>query len=104
MLTPEQLTELRHAVPSGPNKIPQAMTLAGVTQVQIAEGTGFTQSYISRIQNGNYEALPGETMRSVAVFFGCSIEDLFPAPEPASDDDPSSEPSDLAADAVRGGR
>lgn len=87
------------------------MTLAGVTQVQIAEGTGFTQSYISRIRNGNYDGLPGETMRALAVFFGCSIEDLFPAPppqasEPTADGEPSTESPDLDVEpaAVRGGR
>lgn len=57
------------------------MELADVTQVQIADKTGHTQSYISKVQNGRYSDLPGETMRSFADYFGCQIEDLFPARE-----------------------
>lgn len=63
------------------NRIARAMELAGVTQVQVAERTGFTQSYVSRVLNGRYSALPGETMRTFADVFGCAIEDLFPARE-----------------------
>lgn len=55
------------------------MELAGVTQVQLAERTGYTQSYISKVQNGLYGDLPGETMRTFAHVFGCSIEEMFPA-------------------------
>lgn len=72
---------MRRTPPTGRNRIPEAMDLSGVTQMQIAAGTGFTQSYISRIRNGRYDAMPGETMRALATFFGCSIEDLFPARE-----------------------
>lgn len=57
------------------------MELADVTQVQLQAATGFTQSYISRIKNGRYADLPGETMRTLAEYFGCPIEDLFPARE-----------------------
>jgi len=57
------------------------MELAAVTQVQIAERIGLTQSYISKVKNGDYTDLPGETMRAFAEYFGCAIEDLFPARE-----------------------
>jgi transcriptional regulator with XRE-family HTH domain len=81
VLDPQQVEELRRTKPDGRNRVAQAMQLASVTQVQIAERTGFTQSYISRIQSGQYGDLPGETMRTFAQFFGCTIEDLFPARE-----------------------
>ena len=57
------------------------MDMANVTQVQLANKTGFTQSYISRILNGRYSDLPGETMRTLADSFGCAMEDLFPSPD-----------------------
>jgi transcriptional regulator with XRE-family HTH domain len=55
------------------------MELAEVTQVQLAEATGLTQSYISRIKNDRYDDLSGDTMRSLAGYFGCALDDLFPA-------------------------
>lgn len=55
------------------------MELAKVTQVQLAEATGLTQSYISRIKNGRYEDLSGDTMRALADYFCCTLDDLFPA-------------------------
>lgn len=85
MLTKKQLDELRRSKPSGRNRLGDAMELAGLTQVQLAEKTGFTQSYISRIQNGQYgDDFPGETMRTFAHAFGCAIEDLFPSKEAIS--------------------
>lgn len=62
------------------------MKLAGLTQVQIAERTKLTQSYISRIRAGRYADLPGETMRVFAECFGCFIEDIFPS-RPLTDAD-----------------
>lgn len=80
MLTRKQVEQLRQTPPRFRNRIADAMDLAGATQVQIAETTGFTQSYISRVRNGQYgDELPGETMRAFAVCFGCAIEDIFPA-------------------------
>jgi len=79
MLSTRQLAELRRSGHEAPNRIAIAMKLAEVTQVQLAERTGFTQSYVSRVKDGRYSALPGETMRTFAEAFGCSIEDLFPA-------------------------
>lgn len=79
MLTKAQLTTLRRSKVTGRNRVATAMDLAGLTQVQVAEHTGLTQSYISRIKAGQYADLPGETMRTFAQCFGCAIEDLFPA-------------------------
>ncbi len=72
---------MRRTSPTGRNRVKQAMDMAGLTQVQVAEKTGLTQPQISRIQNGHYSDLPGETMRTLADLFKCSIEDLFPARE-----------------------
>lgn len=55
------------------------MNLSGVTQEQIAAAFGIRQGYISRVVNGFYSKLPLETARQYADFFGCSIEELFPA-------------------------
>ena len=82
MLTKKQLALLRQTPPSEKNRLQAAMDLAGLTQVQLSEHTGFTQGYISRIKNGRYsDDMPGETMRRFAEFFGCAIEDLFPSRE-----------------------
>jgi transcriptional regulator with XRE-family HTH domain len=79
MLTRKQLADLRTAEVAGSNRLDTAMKLAGVTQMQLSQAIGLTQSYISRIKNGHHDAgLPGETMRMFAEFFGCAIEDLFP--------------------------
>lgn len=83
-LTPAQVARLRRApVSDTPNKVALAMKLAAVTQDEIAAATDFDQTYISRIKNGRYSSrgLPGETMRTMAEYFGCQIEDLFPARE-----------------------
>lgn len=84
MLTKEQVETLKRSRGKSRNRIAKAMELADVTQVQIAAKTGLTQSYISRIKNGLYADVPGETMRAFAEFFGCAIEDLFPAREAVS--------------------
>lgn len=79
MLSTKQLDELRRSRGANRNRLGKAMELAGTTQVQLAEATGLTQSYISRIKNGRYDDLSGDTMRSLVAFFGCSLDDLFPA-------------------------
>ena len=81
MLSRKQLARLRAARVDGPNKVKKAIELAGVTQEQVADGIGASQPHVSEIANGNYRRLPFETTRSLAQFFGCTIEDLFPARE-----------------------
>lgn len=81
MLSREHAEILKRSRTRGRNRIAKAMELAGVTQVEIAATTGYTQSYVSRVKNGLYSNLPGETMRTFAEYFGCQIEDLFPARE-----------------------
>lgn len=79
MLTKTQVASLRRVATKARNRVGIAMDLAGVTQVELAERTGFTQGYISKVKAGEYADLPGETMRTFATAFGCAIEDLFPA-------------------------
>jgi transcriptional regulator with XRE-family HTH domain len=81
MLTEQQRRRLRRAPLNGPNKVALAMDLVQpkVTQIQLAAALHMTQPTVSRVRNGKYERLPGETMRAFAGFFACSIEDLFPA-------------------------
>ncbi len=81
MLTRKQLATLRAAKLEGANKLKKAIELAEVTQVQVADGIGSKQSHVSEIANGNYSRLPLETSQKLARFFGCQIEDLFPARE-----------------------
>jgi hypothetical protein len=95
MLTPEQLAYLRQApLGTAPNRIALAMAITRATQMQMQAATGIPQTYISRMKNGRYSSrLPGETMRTLANYFGCQIEDLFPAREPET---ASSEPQAVA--------
>lgn len=81
VLTKDQLETLKRSRVKGRNRVPKAMELSQLTQVEIADKTGFTQSYISRVCNGHYSDLPGETMRAFAGVFGCAMEDLFPSRE-----------------------
>jgi transcriptional regulator with XRE-family HTH domain len=78
-LTTAQLKQLTEES-AEPNRLRLAMKLAGVTQVELAEAVGFTQSHISEIVNGNYSSLPLETAQKLADYFGpgCSTDLLFP--------------------------
>jgi DNA-binding Xre family transcriptional regulator len=81
MLTRRQLESLRGQQPVGRNRLTAAMEAMNprTTQVDLAEAIGVTQAYISRLCTGNYQDVPLETSRAIAEFFGCQIEDLFPA-------------------------
>lgn len=48
----------------------------GVTQAQLAEATGLTQSSISRIERGGRE-LTLSNMRSIAQALNCSVGELL---------------------------
>lgn len=81
MLTAEQLTELKREPLTAPNKLRRARELAGLTQVALSEGADISQPYLSAIETGRAVDLPLETVRRLAQFFGCAIEDLFPSRE-----------------------
>jgi DNA-binding XRE family transcriptional regulator len=62
------------------NRLRLARTLVRLTQDEVAARTGIEQARISVIERGGYSQLPIETARTLAAFFHCTIEDLFPAP------------------------
>lgn len=78
MLNREQVEQLRREPVAAHNRLGLAMELAGVTQVQLAEGADLTQPYVSQILNGKTPRLPLATAQRIASFFGCAIEDIFP--------------------------
>lgn len=80
-LTPAQVKRLRAAALNGPNKVRLARELAELTQVEMAKALHCEQNYISKIECDKYSRLPLENARELAAFFGCHIEDLFPARE-----------------------
>lgn len=81
MLSHTQARRLRQTpLGQAANRIGAAMALAKVTQNDIAAATGLPQGEISRMKNGGYSSrFPLERARTLATFFGVSIEDLFPA-------------------------
>lgn len=78
MLSEQQLAQLRKA-PAEPNRVRRAMELLELTQVQVADGVGVTQSHINKIVNGNYTSLPLDTAQRLAEYFGCPTDLLFPS-------------------------
>lgn len=77
MLTTRQVRLLVKESPA-PNRLKSAMRIARVTQEDVSNGTGFTQSTVSRIANSFSERLTVKVAAKFAWFFGCQIEDLFP--------------------------
>lgn len=83
LLTEEKLVALR-AVPVSatmPNRVRVAAALAEVDQQTIVDATGFAQPYVSDVFRGRFEKITVDNARRFAEFFGCAIEDLFPARE-----------------------
>jgi transcriptional regulator with XRE-family HTH domain len=79
MLTRKQLTDLRRAPLDTPNnRIKQAMKLAGLTQVQVAQAIGIAQSQVSEDAAGKFSELSLAKARAYAALFGCDVDDLFP--------------------------
>lgn len=81
MLTPKQLKMLRAEPFTGPSKIRLAMKLAGLTQVQVAEVIGISQSQISEDVCGKFYEISLDKSRAYARLFGCTVDDLFPSDE-----------------------
>jgi DNA-binding XRE family transcriptional regulator len=79
-LTPEQVQALR-SVPLGtmPNKVRLARQMLRLKQYEVADAIGVAIPILSDIERGDYKDVPLEKSRSVAEFYGCPIEDLFPA-------------------------
>ena len=75
MLTEQQLAILRSA-PST-NRVAKAISVAGVTQVTVADAVGLPQPYVSAVARQRYPTIAVENARQFADYFGCSIADLF---------------------------
>lgn len=80
-LTDDQLAALRAAPVSDemPNRVRVAMALTGATQTDIARDTRLAQAYVSDVERGRYRTVTVDNARRFADYFGCAIEDLFPA-------------------------
>ena len=81
MLNRKQLAELRRAPLDRGNRLRQAMRIGKVTQVQLAAAVGVAQSQVSEDVNGKFSEMSLNKAREYAAFFGCSVDDLFPAEE-----------------------
>lgn len=80
MLTRSKLRTLRKS-PTSTNRLRAAMSLAQVTQTQVAEAIGIAQSQVSEDAAGKFSEISLDKARAYAGYFGCAIEDLFPARE-----------------------
>lgn len=83
MLTPEQIDQLTTEPLEGANRVRRAREMAKQTQVDVCGALKISQPYYSAIERGDYREMPLETSRLLALYFGCSIEILFPAREEA---------------------
>lgn len=79
-LTTRQLKELRQTATDG-NRVAKAIELAGVTQAALAAAIDENQPYISDVARNRYQTITVAKAHKFAEFFGCSIDDLFPARE-----------------------
>jgi transcriptional regulator with XRE-family HTH domain len=69
--------------PEMPNRVKVAAALANVDQQAIVDATGLAQPYVSDVYRGRYERITVDNARKFADYFGCAIEDLFPARDSA---------------------
>lgn len=80
-LTPPKLKALRQAPADSGNRLAAATQLAGVTQAELSRAIAMPQQYVNDVARGRYHTITVENARKFAEYFGCSIEDLFPARE-----------------------
>jgi hypothetical protein len=78
-LTPEQLEKLRRSRPTTGNRVDTAIKLVGLTKMDVARQTGLPYTYVTDVTYGRYESTTVDKAHVFAAFFGCAIEDLFPA-------------------------
>lgn len=82
LLSARKLKELRETATKG-NRVALAIDLADVRQLEVSEGTGLPQPYISDVARDRYQTITVENARKFADYFGCQIEDLFPSRDEA---------------------
>ena len=76
--------KILHALPaeSGP-RLKAARIACGLTQVDAAEATGLTQSYLSGLEAGRYPNSRLRTAHKLARLYRVPVDLLFPAEEEA---------------------
>ena len=80
MLTEKQLERLRAAAAKpGSNRLGVAMALLGVSQATVARAVGVPQPYVSDVARARYRTITLSNARKFARYFGCGVDDLFPA-------------------------
>lgn len=80
MLESQQLRKLRaSATPESGNRIAVAVDLLGKTQREVAADLGMSDSQLSDMCRGRFANPQLTTLQKFAGYFGCQIEDLFPA-------------------------
>jgi transcriptional regulator with XRE-family HTH domain len=77
-LTSAQLATLRR-VPG--SRIRAAREMLRLTQVELCQLMDLPQSSLSALERNHYQHTTVARARRFAEFFGCPIEDLFPARE-----------------------
>lgn len=80
-LVSDRLRKIRKSEPVNGNRIAAALEIAGATQAELAEATGFTQSYISDVVRGRYQTITLENARRLASALGLSVDEAFPSTE-----------------------
>lgn len=81
-MTPKQLRDLRaNGVPDSGNRLAMAFEIIERSQADCVRETKFTPQYVSDMVRGRFRNISVDNAREFAEFFGCAIEDLFPAPE-----------------------
>lgn len=79
-LSQAQLSELK-ATPVGDtgNRVAKAIELVGETMADISRNGGFSYTWLSDVKSGRFETVTVDNAHKLADYFGCAIEDLFPA-------------------------
>lgn len=77
-----KLRELKSApVGSAGNRVALAIELSGATTADIARGASLSYTYLSDVARGRFQTVTVANAHKLAEYFGCAIEDLFPAKE-----------------------
>jgi hypothetical protein len=79
-MTPKQLRELRsRQVTDTGNRLAAAFEITERSQAACVRETKFTAQYVSDMVRGRFQNISLDNAHEFARFFGCQIEDLFPA-------------------------
>lgn len=81
-MSPEQLQELRAVkLSDAGNRLAAAFAITKRSQASCVRETRFTAQYVSDMVRGRFQNISTDNARVFAEWFGCYIEDLFPARE-----------------------